>query len=84
MRPPICAICRKRFSPSQTEGGLVYFKLTEEEEASNNRMKERRMIGHPKGREWFCEEHRSLAEAHKHLTQKEAITIIKKHIDQTD
>lgn len=77
MRPPICCICRARFSPSKTEGGLVYFKLSEADEKFNNRMKEKRMVGHPAGRDWFCELHIEKAKTFKHLTLKEALTLIK-------
>lgn len=77
MRPPICVICKKRFSPSDTEGGLVYFKLSEEEVKSNERFKERKFVGHPKGREWFCEKHIEQAKENKHLTFKEALQKMK-------
>ncbi len=85
MRPPICAICRKRFSPRKANGsGLVYFKLSEEEKARNDRMKEKRMKGHPSGREWFCEEHYSIAQKYNHLTRGEAIPEIKNHKEIQD
>lgn len=81
MRPPICRICFARFSPSSTEGGLVYFKLSQEEVAFNQRMKEQRKVGHPAGREWFCEQHIEKAKTFKHLTLKEAIPLIKEMKD---
>ncbi|GAB5554619.1 MAG: hypothetical protein Sapg2KO_42100 [Saprospiraceae bacterium] len=77
MRPPICAICFARFSPGSTEGGLVYFKLSQEEAEFNQRMKEQRKVGHPAGREWFCEQHVEKAKTFTHLTLKEAIPLIK-------
>lgn len=77
MRPPICSICRARFSPSGTKGGLVFFKESEEDKARNKRMKENRMVGHPAGREWFCELHIEKAKSLKHLTLKEAILLLR-------
>ncbi|MEL6926755.1 MAG: ribosome maturation factor RimM [Bacteroidota bacterium] len=76
MKPPICAICRKRFAP-RTGGNLVYFKLTEEEQEKLDRMKARRIIGHPPGRVWFCSDHYDAAMALKHLSAREALRQMK-------
>ncbi|MDX1419975.1 MAG: hypothetical protein R3181_08415 [Rubricoccaceae bacterium] len=51
MRPPVCAVCRDRFSPS--EGGLVRFADHEPLDHP----------GHPTGLEWFCGRHLAAAEA---------------------
>lgn len=77
MRPPICCVCYTRFSPSSSEGGLVYFKLSEQEEQFNQRMKDQRMVGHPKGRDWFCEQHFAKAKSLNDLTLKEALPILR-------
>ena len=76
MRPPICAICRKRFSP-RTEGESISFPLTEEEQKQKKFMKINRRIGHPPGLEWFCNKHLTVAKKYKHLHRKEALTAIK-------
>lgn len=68
MRPPICFICKKRFDPRKTEGGLVYFKLSKEEAKHNERFKKEGFVGHPEGREWFCEKHIQLAKRSKNST----------------
>lgn len=85
MRPPICAICKKRFSPrSAAPSGLVYFKLSEEDKARNDYMKEKRIKGHPRGREWFCEKHYSTAKEFNKLTLQEALPEIKTHIQDSE
>lgn len=80
MRPPICAICHKRFRAAGTAGGRITFLLTEEEAERKKRMIERRMKGHPPGLEWFCEDHIELARKYKHLTKAEAKQEIKKEL----
>lgn len=77
MRPPICCICGSRFSASKTVGGLVYFKLSEADEKFNKRMREGRMVGHPAGRDWFCELHIEKAKTFQHLALKEALPLIR-------
>ncbi len=76
MRPPICYSCRKRFSPSK-EGGKVRFKLSEEDKVYNKRFEKEGFVGHPKGLEWFCEKHIEKAKSLKHLTIKEASSLLK-------
>ncbi|MHA1603837.1 MAG: hypothetical protein ACTSWF_04205 [Candidatus Freyarchaeota archaeon] len=46
MRPPICAICDKRFLDSE-EGGLVYFKKRPSDYEWIKKMEEKGMVGHP-------------------------------------
>ena len=77
MKPPICRFCHQRFAPGKTSGGLVYFKESAEDQAYNQRLKEQKKIGHPKGRDWFCEDHIDWARSLKHLTLKEAIQEMK-------
>ncbi len=72
MRPPICAICKKDFRKDPQSGGTVKFKTTEKEAAQNEKMKNKRMLGHPAGLEWFCKKHIKIAERYKNLTWKEA------------
>jgi hypothetical protein len=75
MRPPICAICHKRFKTS--DGGLVHFKETEEDKVFNLKFKTTRMVGHKRALEWFCGEHIAVARKHKHLIWREAKPLIK-------
>ena len=66
MRPPICALCNDRFSPSDSEkGGMVRF--------ADYELLPEGMVGHPKGLEWFCGRHVEDAKALTHLATKEAI-----------
>jgi len=51
MRPPICAVCHKRFSEG---GGLLSFTLTDEEKEEKKRFDQPGFVGHPPGLEWFC------------------------------
>ncbi|MEL6676164.1 MAG: hypothetical protein AAFR61_28415 [Bacteroidota bacterium] len=78
MKPPICSICRKDFRRDTASGGLVSFKLTEEEAQYNERFKQPGFVGHPKGKHWFCSEHIEAARAHRHLSWQEARPLIKK------
>ena len=73
MKPPICAVCRKDFRRSPGEGGLVRFRLSETDQAFNQRLREKRMVGHPAGTAWFCGKHIKTAKALKHLTLGEAL-----------
>lgn len=68
MKPPICALCRKRFSPS-SGGSTVSFKdYTSLPDG---------IVGHPKGLAWFCSDHIDLAEVHSHLSMAEALQIMR-------
>jgi len=75
MRPPICAICHKRFETS--EGGLVSFTLTAEEVEQNKVFKKQGYSGHPKGLDWFCGNHIEQAKTLNHLTLGEALKKMK-------
>jgi hypothetical protein len=77
MKPPICAYCHSRFSLSKTAGKLVYFKESEADKQYNERFRTGRMVGHPAGRDWFCEKHVEEASSLKHLTKKEALMKMK-------
>ncbi|NNF57100.1 MAG: hypothetical protein HKN04_02565 [Rhodothermaceae bacterium] len=68
MRPPICAVCHDRFATK--EGGLVRF-------ADYEPLPER-VVGHPKGLEWFCGKHHAAAEALSHLATTEALRRIRR------
>ncbi|MFK8162481.1 MAG: GrpB family protein [Lewinella sp.] len=68
MRPPICTICNQRFSPSAADAGLIYFAESDSDKAFNERFKQRRLVGHKRGQEWFCATHYADALANKHLT----------------
>ncbi len=70
MRPPICAVCYKRFSNG---GGLVRFVLTEEEQKRAEKFKQPGYVGHPPGLEWFCDEHWQAAKDLSNLTKTEAL-----------
>ncbi len=76
MKPPICAICRKKFSE---KGGLIYFKETEADRNFNKRFKQKGFVGHPSNAFWFCKEHYKTAVQYKNLTKEEAFPEIKKH-----
>ena len=76
MRPPICAICKKRFTP-RVGGKLVSFKETEADKKYNEKFKEPGVVGHKAHREWFCNEHLAKAKSLIHLSRKEAMEIMK-------
>lgn len=72
MRPPICAICQTDFREDMEGGGLVSFRLSEEDRVFNEKIKARQMVGHPKGQHWFCSRHIDRARALQHLSWEEA------------
>jgi len=74
LRPPICVICNKRFSPN--EGGLVYFKKRPSDLEWDEMMEKKGMVGHPPYTEWFCDKHYKEAEKLKHLTIDKAMKIL--------
>lgn len=76
MRPPICTICNKRFSPA-ADAGLVYFTESTSDREANKRFQQPGFVGHKRGHEWFCAEHYAHAFAHKHLTAAEYDNLIK-------
>lgn len=63
MRPPICAVCFKRFSLNEG-GGTVAF--ADYEPLPDG------IVGHPKGLEWFCAEHIDAARLRKDKTSTDA------------
>lgn len=73
MRPPICAICDNDFRGTMSEGGLVQFKLSEEDVETNKKFEDSRISGHPAGLEWFCKDHFQSAKKLTHLTKQEAL-----------
>lgn len=78
MKPPICSICDKKFDLEKDKGGLVYFRLTLEQEKFNERFKQPGFTGHPQGAHWFCGEHYSKAKELQHLTDQEAFLLLRK------
>jgi hypothetical protein len=81
MRPPICAICHKRFNPGK-KSGLISFSLSEEEKIENLKFDTPGYVGHPKGLEWFCEEHYHIAERYTDIPLAEALPLIKNMIEK--
>ena len=81
MKPPICSYCRSRFSPSKTGGTSLKFAISAEDEASNQRMREKRMPHHPKGLHWICETHIDAARKLTHLHWPEARAEMKKALE---
>jgi len=79
MKPPICAVCDERFFEN---GGLVYFKETEDDKKNNDRMRNTEMVGHPTNAFWFCEDHYEFSSNLKELTKIEAFKIIKKEFSE--
>jgi len=77
MMPPICEICSREFDPDE-EGGLIYFKETEDGRAFERRVKEEGITGHPPDAAWFCGLHYGEAEKLVHLTIDDAIINLKK------
>ena len=65
--PPICSFCNARFDPFKSKGELLHFKISDEDKASNQRMRDKRMVGHPIGAHWFCEAHVDAARELTHL-----------------
>ena len=77
MQPPKCAICNK-VSRSKLDGfKLVRFTLSEEQKAFNLEMKETGKVGHPRGVDWFCEDHYGRAKELKNRSNIEAVKIMK-------
>lgn len=74
MKPPICCICDKHFDIN--EGGLVQFKMTENDKLQAERLKQDGFIGHPPAKKWFCSDHIELAKKYSHLTFSEAVKFI--------
>ncbi len=81
MRPPICAVCQKRFNPGK-KSGLISFSLSHAEKIENLKFETPGYVGHPKGQEWFCEKHYHIAEKYQSLPLQEALPLIKEEIQK--
>jgi len=73
MRPPMCDLCKGKFSPSHDGGGTVRF--------ANYEPLPKGMVGHPKGLVWFCAEHIEAAKALNHLDHKEAMQQLRQEFE---
>ena len=78
MKPPICSVCDIDFYKN---GGLVYFKETEEDTINNTRLQKKGMVGHPTNAFWFCEKHYAYAKKLSDLTKTEAFELIRKQFE---
>ncbi len=76
MKPPVCIICDKRFSPSE-EGDVIYFKKRRSDKKWVKRMERTGSVGHPPYAEWFCEKHYKAAKELEGLPINEAMQILK-------
>lgn len=61
MKPPICAVCGHRATRDQPDRQTRLVRFADYEPLPDD------VAGHPKGLEWFCEEHREAAEALREL-----------------
>ena len=77
MMPPHCAICKNNLRNDKRKFKLLRFKLTPEEEAANQRMKDDGRVGHPKGAYWFCADHKEQAKTLTHLYINDAKIIMR-------
>ena len=81
MKPPRCQICGKDFRRNRNGGKLVSFQLTEKQKLRKKEMQEKRMVGHPPGRVWFCNEHLELAQKYSHLDSSTALQKMKEELE---
>jgi len=77
MKPTICEICHKRFTPSD-KAGVVYFRKSPGDIEWDKRVEEEGIIGHPPYAEWFCEIHHPQAKKMETLTRMEAMNEFRK------
>jgi len=77
MKPPICAICNKRFELSGNDRGLIYFKKRQSDIEWYKKMKETEAKGHPPYARCFCQEHYKKAKELEHLTVDAAMPEIR-------
>ncbi|MHA1199806.1 MAG: hypothetical protein ACTSQF_10805 [Candidatus Heimdallarchaeaceae archaeon] len=77
MKPPICIICDKRFTPSE-KGDVIYFKKSKSDIEWVEEMERTGSVGHPPYAEWFCEKHFKGAKELEDLTCTEAMQILRK------
>lgn len=73
MKPPMCDLCKRKFSPSQNGGGTIRF--ADYEPLPDG------IVGHPKSLVWFCEEHLDAAKAVKKLNYKEAMYQLRQNLE---
>jgi len=71
MRPPICAICGKKWVCV-----LIEFKMSDEGREFEEKAK-RGFVGHPPDSEWFCFGHAMIARKYAHLHLDEAMERIR-------
>jgi hypothetical protein len=98
MKPPICAICKKRFDPSGKECGLsakscelsakscglVYFSMRPSDVEWDKHMEETGKKGHPPYAAWFCSDHFKMAHECENLTIDKAMPRIRAYYGQTE
>ncbi len=77
MLPPICVFCGKDFRDDVSGGQRISFKLTDEDRAFNQRMKDKKMVGPTKGTAWFCSEHAPVALQFSNYTKSEALEMMR-------
>jgi len=75
MRPPVCALCRRRFGPD--EGGLVSFARDPADADWYRRAEAPGFTGHPPHQEWFCGAHVTNARDVSELTRSAALARLK-------
>jgi len=75
MKPPVCVICDKRFTPSE-QGDLIYFKKSRGDIEWVEEMERTGSVGHPPYAEWFCREHYKKASELKDLPINKAMNIL--------
>ncbi|MBN2535673.1 MAG: hypothetical protein JXB88_22535 [Spirochaetales bacterium] len=80
MKPPICAICHKRFELTGDDCGLIYFRKRQSDIDWDKRMKETGAIGHPPYAAWFCKDHYKRAAELQNLSIDRALPMIREII----
>lgn len=78
MKPPICAICNKRFDISEENCGLIYFRQRKSDIEWDKKMKKTGAKGHPPYARWFCTEHYTKAKEFQNFVVDKAIPEIRK------
>ena len=77
MKPPICAICNKRFNLQ--DGGLIYFSMRPSDYEWDKRREKSGKVGHPPYAAWFCGEHYEKAKELGNLKIDKAMSQIKSY-----
>ena len=75
MKPPMCNLCKRKFSPSKEEGGGGTVRFADYKPLP------RGMVGHPYGLAWFCGEHIKAAKVVKKLDYKDAMQQLRQGLD---